>query len=65
MKKASSKKSMQTATLISVMQKILISDKGIVKKAARENSKKCQGEGIKGKTLEYYVSSMSSTIQLF
>ena len=39
------------------------SDKGIVKKADRENWVKRQREGVKGKTFEYHYSSFPLEIQ--
>lgn len=39
------------------------SDKGIVKKAERENWEKRQREGVKGKTFEYHYSSLPATVQ--
>ena len=39
------------------------SDKGIVKKAQRENWEKRQREGIKGKTFEYHYSSLPPAVQ--
>lgn len=39
------------------------SDKGITKKANRENWRKRQRKGVKGKTFEYHVSSMPSFVQ--
>ena len=39
------------------------SDKGIVKKADRENWVKRQREGVKGKTFEYHYSSFPIEIQ--
>ena len=39
------------------------SDKGIVKKADRENWEKRQREGVKGKTFEYHVSSFPEAVQ--
>lgn len=39
------------------------SDKGIVKKAERENWDKRQREGVKGKTFEYYVGDMPPAVQ--
>ena len=39
------------------------SDKGIVKKADRENWEKRQREGVKGKTFEYHYSSLPATVQ--
>lgn len=40
------------------------SDKGLVKKAAREGWKKRQREGIRGKTFEYYVGDMPESVQV-
>lgn len=39
------------------------SDKGIVKKAVRENWLKRQREGVKGKTFEYHYSSFPGNVQ--
>ncbi|MDP9499403.1 helix-turn-helix transcriptional regulator [Bisgaard Taxon 45] len=39
------------------------SDKGIVKKAAREGWKKRQRQGVKGKTFEYHYASFPITVQ--
>lgn len=39
------------------------SDKGIVKKAARENWQKRQRDGVKGKTFEYYVGDMPESVK--
>ncbi|SPY33386.1 helix-turn-helix domain-containing protein [Pasteurella canis] len=39
------------------------SDKGIVKKAAREGWKKRQREGVKGRTFEYHYSSFPVAVQ--
>lgn len=39
------------------------SDKGIVKKAVRENWGKRQREGVKGKTFEYYAGDMPTAVQ--
>ncbi|MFZ7276950.1 DNA-binding protein [Avibacterium endocarditidis] len=40
------------------------SDKGIVKKAAREKWEKRQREGVKGKTFEYNVYTMPADVQI-
>ncbi|WP_443090371.1 DNA-binding protein [Basfia succiniciproducens] len=39
------------------------SDKGIVKKATRDNWLKRQREGVKGKTFEYHYSSLPKDVQ--
>ena len=40
------------------------SDKGIVKKAAREGWEKRQREGVKGKTFEYNIYTMPQAVQI-
>lgn len=51
------------AELMSKNLELPTSDKGIVKKAVRENWLKRQREGVKGKTFEYHYSSLPSNVQ--
>lgn len=51
------------AELMSNNLELPTSDKGIVKKAVRENWLKRQREGVKGKTFEYHYSSLPSNVQ--